>query len=297
MTTNTYLKAILDSQKVVEGSLDLKNLQSARTDIENLLRSAFPGCELTIRYGGSKAKGTMILEDYDLDIICYFASEDTAGGKTLKEIYQNVLKALERVYSVDPKTSALRVFDMDRRDLKVDVVPGRFTDDSKGDAYLFQKGGEKDRLKTNLGKHIEHVAGSGCTDIIQLTKLWKLRTGVRIRTFPLELLVVEILNGSKLTGLNDRFTTVLSTLRDNIGSLQIEDPANPTGNDLSALLDQTVRDGLFLAAESSLLTIDESGWESVFGEIVEPQGVVQTSALHVAATHMSSPPRPWSNKR
>ena len=55
------------------------------------------------------AKGTMNREAYDLDIICYFAHDDTSAGKTLEEIYNNVSEALKGNYIVEPKGSAVRL--------------------------------------------------------------------------------------------------------------------------------------------------------------------------------------------
>ena len=51
-------------------------------------------------------------------------------------------------------------------DFHIDVVPGRFTDETKADAYLYQCGGDKKRLKTNLDVHLDHVRDSGVTDAI-----------------------------------------------------------------------------------------------------------------------------------
>jgi len=125
----------------------------------------------------------MIREDYDLDIICYFPADEIAAGTTLKEIYGNVRSSLEKTYQVRPKTTALRLLDKDGGDFRIDVIPGRFVNGSKGDAFLHQNGGSKDYLKTNLQTHIDHIAGSGCTDIIRLMKLLRLRNGLAVRTF------------------------------------------------------------------------------------------------------------------
>ena len=50
-------------------------------------------------------------------------------------------------------------------------VPGRFTDETKTDAYLSQSSSDKKRMKTNLDVHLEHVRGSGVIDVIRLAKL------------------------------------------------------------------------------------------------------------------------------
>src|SRR5260370_29004942 len=114
---------------------ELKALQEERARVEKVLREYFSKSSPTIRYGGSKAKGTMIKEAYDLDIICYFAHDDTAAGETLEEIYRNTKKALEGSYWIEEKPSALRLRDQDRKnfqaDFHIDVVPRRYPDDTK----------------------------------------------------------------------------------------------------------------------------------------------------------------------
>src|SRR5580693_5415150 len=117
MTTNEYLNEVLESQKLADDSKELKELQAHRADVEELLRSEFEDCAPTIRYGGSKAKGTLILAAYDLDIICYFPSDDTEAGESLEDIFNNVKKALEGKYYVTPKTSSLRLKSKDPQGL------------------------------------------------------------------------------------------------------------------------------------------------------------------------------------
>ena len=136
MTDNEYLQTVLKSQDLADDSAELKALTARRKDVEALLRSAFPDSSPTIRYGGSKAKGTLIKESYDLDIVCCFPHDDTTAGETLEDIYNNVAAALEKDYAVERKRSALRLRDKDLVDFHIDVVPGRFTDDSKTDCFL-----------------------------------------------------------------------------------------------------------------------------------------------------------------
>ena len=109
MTANEYLYDVLVSQALTDDSDEVKALQKHRVDVEKLLRDEFKDSALTIRYAGSKAKGTMNRESYDLDIISYSASGDTTVGETLQEIYNNTEKALGKKYLVERKGSALRL--------------------------------------------------------------------------------------------------------------------------------------------------------------------------------------------
>ena len=70
----------------------------------------------------------MIREDYDLDEVCYFDNDDTEPGETLEEIYENIAKLMEGSYSVRRKRSALRLSTSKGKDVRIDVIPGRYTD-------------------------------------------------------------------------------------------------------------------------------------------------------------------------
>src|SRR5438445_12198559 len=109
MTADEYLNEILASQALGDDSDEVKALQEHRADVEKLIRYNLKDSALTIRYAGSKAKGTMNKESYDLDIISYVASGDDIAGETLEDIYENTKKALAKKYSVEPKGSALRL--------------------------------------------------------------------------------------------------------------------------------------------------------------------------------------------
>jgi tRNA nucleotidyltransferase (CCA-adding enzyme) len=236
MTDQEYLERVLELQDLPDDSPEMKELRKHRKDIEDLLRGAF-GSAPTIRYGGSKAKGTLNKESYDLDMTCYFPRDDESAGKTVQEIYESVERALKTKYQTRRKGCAIRLLDAeDNTDFHIDVVPGRFVDGDDGDVFLYPSSSDKERLKTNLEKHIAHVKDSGVVDAIRLMKLWKARRGIDVRTFPLELLTIDQLEKKKDKSLPDQLTHVWTQFRDHMDELQIKDPANPEGNDLSDLL-------------------------------------------------------------
>lgn len=297
MNENEYLAAILKQQTLAPDSQELKALQENRAKVEGLLRDYFSTCSPTIRYGGSKAKGTMIKEAYDLDIACYFPHDDTGAGETLEDIFGNTRKALESDYWIEPKPSALRLKNPDPKNFKVDfhidVVPGRYTDDTKTDTFLYQSSGEKKRLKTNLDVHIEHVRESGVTEAIRLLKLWRVRNGLRIKHFALELLAIKLLKDKKSVTLAGQLKHVWEELRDHPDNISIEDPANPAGNDLSALVDPSIRSELSQVARAAIDAIGSSGWQTVFGAIDEKSEEEKTESLKRAASRVVTPTKPW----
>lgn len=271
MTNNEYLNEILESQTLDNDGDELKLLRQRRNDVDKLLRKKY-GNSPSIRYGGSKAKGTMIKDSYDLDVICYFDNDDTTAGETLQEIYESVAETCEDDYYVERKPSAVRLKCKDSdniEDYHIDVVPGRFVDDNRDDVFLYRHSAEKGRQKTNLDVHIDHVKDSGVVDGIRLTKLWRVRNAMSVRNFILELLTIELLKDKKNESLTDQLTHVWIELRDNIDDITIEDPANPTGNDLSELFNSTIKFELSDAARTALENIENDDWKAIFGEVPE----------------------------
>jgi hypothetical protein len=289
MTDNDYLEAVLKNQDLKDDSPELKDLQKERANVEKLLRAAFPDCSPTIRYGGSKAKNTLIKENFDLDIASYFPHNDTSAGTTLKDIYDNTERALAGEYTIVRKRTALRLRSKKDVDFHIDVVPGRFTDDQKSDCFLHQEGSDKDRLKTNLDVHIAHIRDSGFVPAIRILKLWKTRKALNVKQFAFELLIIELLDGTNKS-LPDQVKHAWTELRDRSEPVSIEDPANPTGNDLSDLLNETVWADLSAVAKSTLSTLETAGWEAIFGKVSSDD---KAEKAQRAAAVVTTPNRPW----
>jgi hypothetical protein len=299
MTTTEYLKEVLKLQELPEDGPELEALEDHRADVEKLLLETFSESNPTIAYGGSKAKGTLVKESYDLDLICYFPNGENGAGATLKEIYANVAKILQKSYVTELKNSSIRLHNLDtkaaNRDFHVDVVPGRYSDDTATECYINQNDSDKDRLKTNLTVHIEHVKNSGVIPAIRLLKLWKVRKQIRLKQFVWELLVIKLLTDIKKSSPEDQLRHVLETIRDSDEPIHVEDPANPSGNDLSKVIDD-IWPVLRSHAEATMRTVDSSGWESVFGSVQKTaSSSSRATALTQAASTAAVRTSPWSD--
>jgi hypothetical protein len=297
MKTQEYLEKTLEAQTLEDNSQEMKDLQSRRKEVESILRNGFPEALPTIRYGGSKAKGTLIKESYDLDIVYCLPHDETAAGETLKDVFQNVANKLSDKYYVVQKTSAVRLKDKDNRlDFQIDVVPGRYVDDSKTDCFLYQNGADKDRLKTNIEVHINHVKDSGVIPALRLLKLWKARRQLQVKQFAFELLGIKLLKNKKNGDLESQLKHVWTSIKDSEEAIAVEDPANPTGNDLSPIL-KSAWPELSARARDTLELIENSGWEVVFGQIEEETDKENnTRNLIRAAAAVSAPTKPWLPK-
>jgi hypothetical protein len=280
MTDNEYLDAVLRDQTLVPGGAELTELELQRKSVVAVLTKKLGSAKPIVRKGGSWAKGTMNLEEYDLDLPTYFSHDEDGEGQTLEEIYNTVADAMSDDYFVERRRSALRLRDKDgQADTHIDLVPGRFFDATENDAWIYQNNADKCRLKTNLDVHIAHIRDSGVRPTIRLAKLWNVREGVGMKTFVLELLVVNLLQPWKASSLTSQLRYVFEQFRDNADSLSVSDPANGN-NDLTPALAH-VKPRLVLAAQQTLARIDREGWQSIFGLVgVEDK---RAAAIRVAA--------------
>jgi hypothetical protein len=294
--TQSYLEELLASQRLDERSDEWRALEEEAGRIEALLRAAYPWSALTFTHAGSRAKQTMIREDYDLDEVAYFRNDNKSPGETLAEIYENIAQVVGKHYSVRRKRSALRLGMKNGRDLKVDLVPGRYIDATMTDVFIHQNEDNKDRLKTNIVKQVEHIAGSGCADEIMLGKLWRTRNDIGVKTFPFELLVIEALRQDGSGSLEQRFAQVLSVFAEDIERLRIEDPANPYGNDLSYALPDSLRGEIARVARNTLAAARQYGWEHVFGKI-EASAVAPRVQILRSAAAAAVPTHPWGSRK
>src|SRR3989344_4545373 len=97
MTPETFLQNLLATQNLSDQQE--KDLQAHKKEVTDFLRAKF-GNDPVIKYAGSREKGTMICDKYDLDIVCYFPSSDT---RSLKEIRDDVAKRLSENYLTTSK--------------------------------------------------------------------------------------------------------------------------------------------------------------------------------------------------
>jgi hypothetical protein len=291
MNDQEYLQKVLEEQELEDGSGEIRDLEKIRDDVARLLREEF-GSGPALHEGGSKAKGTMIREAYDLDLPYYLPRDDDSAGETIEEIYDNVEEALQKEYRTTRKGVAIRLLDCaEGADQHTDVIPGRYVYGSGGDSFLFPSSSDKKRLQTNLGTHVEHVKGSGVIEAIRLQKLWRTQKAIGVKTFALELLTIDLLKDLTYESLPEQMKHVWREFRDNMHNLSIEDPAN-SNNDLSGMLSPQVRAELKVAARDTLRTIEDRGWTAVFGEL-EAEKAKTVEALRRIALSTPAPAKPW----
>jgi len=82
-------------------------------------------------------------------------------------------------------------------------------------------------------------------------------------------------------------------LKDNANDLSVEDPANPTGNDLSEILNEKMKRTLSSLASRTLNSIEQQGWESVFGPAKEVSDQEKVAAIEVLTSRRPAAPKLW----
>lgn len=292
----SYLQQLLQDQ--VLSSTEVSALEAHRDEVEKYLRKEF-GSKPVIRYGGSKAKNTMVKECYDLDIICYFPG---TNQDSLAEIRKKVFTHLDKEYQLKDKTTAIRILDLKHpvhpTEYHIDVVPGCFVDGKSGDAYLPLTKGDKKYLKTNIDKHVEAVSKSDCREIIKLGKIWAKRHGLDFRTFVLENFIIDKLAGFQgKDNLEKSFAYVLDALSKDFLGAKIVDPANPTGNIISESMDPMTKSAIAARAKADSKLLQGSGnndstWKVIFAGGVSAAASSVSSSI---ASHPVTPHTPWAD--
>jgi hypothetical protein len=295
MTGTEYLRQVLKSQNLTDE--EEKELTRCREDVEQCLKAKF-GNRVSLRYAGSKAKGTVIRESYDLDVVCVFPEGET---ESLADLYKDTSECLAEKHMVQEKTSAIRVLSVGDngkapRDFHIDVVPVRLFDDKTDDAFIYLSSANQHRMKTNIPLHVNYVRDSGLQNVIRLAKLWKVRRGLSIRTFVLEVLAVQCLEKPS-ESLESDMIHFLSVCRDGLRSMRLLDPAN-TNNVISDLMSDADRSAIADCAAQNLEILNRNpdgdarvgAWATVLRESSH-QIAESVTVPHEVITN---PPSPWS---
>ncbi len=233
----SYLEDVIEAQRLSVAEVDA--LRELRDELQGVLSGGWKTGDPNFYYGGSYAKHTMIKASYDLDLVLYYPP---TANFTVQALYESVESRLKRKgYITRRHNVAIRL--PYEGGIHVDVVPGRAIDQTYLYANLFAS--DKTQTKqTSIKKHLDLVRkNGGYQEVIKLLKLWKLKHGLKIPTFALELATAKALSGNR-GDLENRFWTVLTFLRDSFPSCRLVDPANSANiisDELSSLAKDSVR--------------------------------------------------------
>ena len=251
MTNENYLREILDGQDLTENQKS--NLMRLRDKIEGQLRSGIKGTPKAY-YGGSYAKNTMIKASYDLDIVLYWPSDSPYSLQSLYRVAESVLDKNWDV--VKKKKVGLEI--PFKGDFHIDVIPGKFSSKDENYAYLYNNK-TRGRFQTSIYVQVDYVKKSKRQDAIRLMKLWKKRKNVPIKTFILEICVIEGCKGIDRSKLEYQLIATIKYIRDNIQNIRMLDPTN-SNNIISDDLSKETKNRI---KNLAVQAIDAKSWNQV----------------------------------
>ena len=231
-----YLSGIL--AKYAVGTAHVNQLRAAL--IPSILKWA-NGHLVSMDLSGSIMKGTAVRTGTDTD---FFLSLKSTTPATLKQIYDTLFAALQQSgFSPVRQNVSIGVAVNGHR---VDIVPGR-RHEAQGSDHSLHVSKRKTWVQTNVNTHVNHVAGSGRTNEIRLTKIWRDLWGLQFPSFYLELVVIDALTGCTHGQLASNFWEVLRFLCQDFTGRVYYDPAN-TNNCISDDLTVQERQAIATAA-------------------------------------------------
>ena len=196
-------------------------------------------------FSGSLAKGTGISVSTDADI---FLSLSSMTPGTLSDMYSSLYNAVTIAgYTARKQDVSIGVT---VNGYSIDLVPGRRQSQYGNDHSLYRN--RKDTwTQTNIERHISFINSSNRINEIRILKLWRLRQGLSISSFYLELAVIDALQCARVGNTAANVWCALEHLRDSIETARYIDPAN-TNNVVSDDFTRSEKTTIAAAASESL---------------------------------------------
>lgn len=281
MNSDEYLNCVLKSHRMRHVEEQMEAYRIKRDEVKRLLQKEFGSRMYTPRDSGSYAKHTAINTSFDLDMLVPFR-KDAFG--TLEEMYQDVENFLAEHYrgttvQVSPQTVSIGLAMYENgHQLSIDVVPGREMQQGGYEAdktlNLYVNKPNRNSLQTNVEKQIEHIRAAATENqhirnIIRLLKVWKRARNVKLKSFLIELLVIEAFaRESEIPkGLWPQLRLILDFIEKEITNIRLIDPGN-SNNVVTDTLTTAQKQDIAQTVKALLQNIDadETQLKSYFPE-------------------------------
>lgn len=248
MTAEEYLQGLLQKYMV-----NVAGAKAAGNTIYPVLEKWGNQYLNSAVFSGSLAKGTGISASTDADIFLSLSS--TAPG-TLSDMYSTLYNAVTAAgYTARRQDVSIGVT---VNGYSIDLVPGRRQSQNGSNHSLYRN--KKDTwTQTNVDMHISFVKGSNRRDEIRILKLWRIRHGISISSFYLELAVIDSLQYARIGNTSANVWRALEHLRDKIETSRYVDPAN-SNNVVSDDCTRAEKTAIAAAAAESLR---KKSWEEI----------------------------------
>ncbi len=231
------------------------NLNSGLTVVNSLaptLQQWANGYLDNLHLSGSLAKGTAISGTSDVDILISMTSNTQ---ENLQQLH-NLLFTWFNQNGFNPRSQNVAV-NINLNGLKVDLVPAKRQDLFSNDHSIWLNK-QNTWQKTNIHNHITHVGNSGRTNEIRAIKIWRKLHGLDFPSFPLEITVIQALQGKRYDTLSSNVVDVWRYIAQRMNSVRLADPSN-TNNFLDNELTTQEKQSLVTAANNALA----SPWNQV----------------------------------
>ncbi len=222
---------------------------------------------------GSREKGTMIKDAFDLDLVFYYPNNTDKPLEQISHIIENTLE--NRFGKVRLKNVAIRIEFPEREDLvthnfHIDVVPARKLPDSEEYVWIY-RWKERKVIKSSVSRHLQAVFDFKRRDVLRLLKLWRVRNNCICPGFILERIIIEIIERIPFYWSLPNFELIIQVfqyLRNSFPYRKfIADPADEKHNLISEKeISDEEKDSLIESAEyalsQNLYTIQ--GWREIY---------------------------------
>ncbi len=227
----------------------------------------------TFYEAGSKKKGTMIRDLYDVDLVIIYPNRTNMSIERISFILKDELTKI--YYNVQLKNIALSILFPNKKypnkqNFHIDLVPARELSNNSQLAWIYTWDLRK-VIKSSVQLHIEATRSFQRLDIIRLIKLWRIRNYCEYPGFILERISIEITQKfENYLEMSQKkiLIKIFMYIRDELEDLHfLKDPADPSQNllqnkyisrsDLHSLIN-LARKTLF----QNLNTIE--GWRNVY---------------------------------
>ena len=208
---------------------------------------------LSKNFSGSLEKGTAVNIGTDADI---FISLSSTTPETLEQIYTTLYNRL--IQSGYPTRKQNVSIGITINNYNIDLVPAKRHHNYGNDHSLY-KNKTSTWTQTNVTTHINYVKNSNRLEEIKLLKIWRCLHRLSFSSFYLELVVINVLKGSKIGDILNNFIKVLKFLANDFLNYRVIDRANTNNiisNDLTVLEKKTI-------VKQAEISLSKKNWSEI----------------------------------
>jgi hypothetical protein len=203
-----------------------------------------------ISFAGSYAKDTSVDGSTDADLLILLDAH-TCGE--MKGLYDNLYSYLDSK-SLGPLHRKISI-GLNYFGATFDILLARKlrTNQEVHDLYSNKR---KTCLQTNVIRHSDLIANSGCCEEIRAVKIWSHLNNLIFPSFYLELTVLNLFANRRKKQLSENFLAVIDYLKDNFIHQQVLDPINSN----NIISDDSTGEEKSTITKTAFRTLSQANW-------------------------------------